>query len=34
LFKVKDSYNIDAIAAAVGAAAMRDQAYKKCSAEK
>jgi histidinol-phosphate aminotransferase len=28
LFKVKDSYNIDAIAALVGAAAMRDQAYK------
>lgn len=28
LFKVKDSYNIDAIACAVGAAAMRDQAYK------
>jgi histidinol-phosphate aminotransferase len=28
LFKVKDSYNIDAIACAVGAAAMRDQDYK------
>lgn len=28
LFKVKDSYNVDAIAIAVGAAAMRDQAYK------
>ena len=28
LFKVKDSYNIDAISIAVGAAAMRDQAYK------
>jgi histidinol-phosphate aminotransferase len=28
LFKVKDSYNIDAIACLVGAAAMRDQAYK------
>jgi histidinol-phosphate aminotransferase len=28
LFKVKDSYNIDAIASLVGAAAMRDQAYK------
>jgi histidinol-phosphate aminotransferase len=28
LFKVKDSYNIDAIAALVGAAAMRDQSYK------
>lgn len=32
LFKVKDSYNIDAIACAVGAAAMRDQFYKnECS---
>jgi histidinol-phosphate aminotransferase len=28
LFKVKDSYSIDAIACAVGAAAMRDQRYK------
>ncbi|WP_026734496.1 histidinol-phosphate transaminase [Fischerella sp. PCC 9605] len=28
LFKVKDSYNIDAIACLVGAAAIRDQAYK------
>ncbi len=28
LFKVKDSYNIDAIATLVGAAAMRDQSYK------
>jgi histidinol-phosphate aminotransferase len=28
LFKVKDSYNVDAIACAVGAAAMRDQNYK------
>jgi histidinol-phosphate aminotransferase len=28
LFKVKDSYNIDAIACAVGAAAIADQAYK------
>jgi histidinol-phosphate aminotransferase len=28
LFKVKDSYNIDAVAIAVGTAAMRDQAYK------
>ena len=28
LFKVKDSYNIDAIAGLMGAAAMRDQAYK------
>ena len=34
LFKVKDSYNIDAIACAVGAAAMRDQAYKTECAEK
>lgn len=34
LFKVKDSYNIDAIACAVGAAAMRDQAYKNQCAEK
>ena len=34
LFKVKDSYNIDAIATAVGAAAMRDQAYKNSCAEK
>ena len=34
LFKVKDSYNIDAIACAVGAAAMRDQAYKNECAEK
>ena len=33
LFKVKDSYNIDAIACAVGAAAMRDQAYKTACAE-
>jgi histidinol-phosphate aminotransferase len=28
LYKVKDSYNIDAIAVAVGAAAIRDQLYK------
>ncbi|MBO3463591.1 histidinol-phosphate transaminase [Aetokthonos hydrillicola Thurmond2011] len=28
LYKVKDSYNIDAIACAVGAAAIKDQAYK------
>ncbi len=28
LFKIKDSYNIDAIACAVGTAAIRDQAYK------
>ncbi len=34
LFKVKDSYNIDAIATLVGAAAMRDQAYKNQCAEK
>jgi histidinol-phosphate aminotransferase len=33
LFKVKDSYNIDAIAIQVGTAAMRDQAYKnECAA--
>ena len=32
LFKVKDSYNIDAIATLVGTAAIRDQAYKhKCA---
>ncbi|NJN88204.1 MAG: histidinol-phosphate transaminase [Leptolyngbyaceae cyanobacterium SL_7_1] len=34
LFKVKDSYNIDAIATLVGTAAMRDQAYKTACAEK
>jgi histidinol-phosphate aminotransferase len=34
LFKVKDSYNIDAIATAVGTASMRDQAYKNECAEK
>jgi histidinol-phosphate aminotransferase len=34
LYKVKDSYNIDAIACAVGAAAMSDQAYKNACAEK
>ncbi|MDJ0705611.1 MAG: histidinol-phosphate transaminase [Leptolyngbyaceae cyanobacterium MO_188.B28] len=34
LFKVKDSYNVDAIACAVGAAAMRDQTYKNDCAEK
>jgi histidinol-phosphate aminotransferase len=28
LYKVKDSYNIDAIAVAIGAAAIRDQGYK------
>lgn len=34
LFKVKDSYNIDAIACLVGAAAMRDQDYKnECAAK-
>ncbi|WP_019506654.1 histidinol-phosphate transaminase [Pleurocapsa sp. PCC 7319] len=34
LFKVKDSYNIDAIATLVGAAAIRDQAYKnECAAK-
>jgi len=34
LFKVKDSYNIDAISIAVGTAAMRDQAYKNACADK
>jgi histidinol-phosphate aminotransferase len=34
LFKVKDSYNIDAIANLVGAAAMRDRAYKNACAQK
>ena len=34
LFKVKDSYNIDAIACTVGAAAMRDQSYKTACAER
>jgi histidinol-phosphate aminotransferase len=34
LFKVKDSYNIDAIATLVGAAAMGDQLYKNTCAEK
>lgn len=34
LFKVKDSYNIDAIAALMGAAAMRDQGYKNHCAER
>lgn len=34
LFKVKDSYNVDAVAIAVGAAAIRDQAYKDhCAAQ-
>lgn len=34
LFKVKDSYNVDAIAILVGTAAIRDQAYKNNCAEK
>lgn len=34
LFKVKDSYNIDAIAAVMGAAAMSDQDYKNQCAER
>lgn len=34
LFKVKDSYNVDAIACAVGAAAIKDQSYKIANAEK
>jgi histidinol-phosphate aminotransferase len=34
LFKVKDSYNIDAIACAVGAAAMLDQDYKNACADR
>lgn len=34
LFKVKDSYNVDAVAILVGAAAMKDQAYKNTCAEK
>jgi len=34
LFKVKDSYNIDAIAISMGTAAMRDQSYKQDCAEK
>lgn len=34
LYKIKDSYNIDAIACAIGAAAMRDQDYKNSCAEK
>lgn len=34
LFKVKDSYNIDAIACAVGAAAMRDRDYKNQCADR
>ncbi len=34
LYKIKDSYNIDAIASAVGAAAMYDQNYKNTCIEK
>ncbi len=34
LWKVKDSYNVDAVAAAVGAAAFADQDYKNANAEK
>ncbi|MBE9141064.1 histidinol-phosphate transaminase [Nodosilinea sp. LEGE 07088] len=34
LFKVKDSYNVDAIAIALGTAAMQDQAYKNDCATK
>ncbi len=34
LFKMRDNYNIDAIACLVGTAAMRDQAYKNECAEK
>ena len=34
LFKVKDSYNVDAVAIALGTAAMRDQNYKNINAEK
>jgi histidinol-phosphate aminotransferase len=34
LIKVKDSYNVDAVACAVGAAAIADQAYKNASAER
>lgn len=34
LFKVKDSYNVDAIAQLVGTAAMRDQTYKNICAQK
>ncbi|MBE9047510.1 histidinol-phosphate transaminase [Pleurocapsales cyanobacterium LEGE 10410] len=34
LFKVKDSYNVDAVAILVGAAAMYDQEYKNVCAEK
>jgi histidinol-phosphate aminotransferase len=34
LFKVKDSYNVDAVAILVGAAAMKDQEYKNTCIEK
>ena len=34
LLKVKDSYNVNAVACAVGAAAMEDQAHKNANAEK
>ena len=34
LWKVKDSYNVDAVACAVGAAAFADQAHKIANAEK
>ena len=34
LFKVKDSYNVDALAILVGTAAMEDQGYKNACAEK
>ena len=34
LFKVKDSYNVDALAILIGAAAMQDQAYKNNCAAK
>ena len=34
LFKVKDSYNVDALAILVGTAAMEDRAYKNACAEK
>lgn len=34
LFKVKDSYNVDAISIALGSAAMRDQAYKDACIDK
>ena len=34
LFKVKDSYSVDAVAILVGAAAMKDREYKNACAEK